>query len=98
MQLRLWRLSPRNRFWGVALQEVTIQQLGEIVRDVFDDDAVEIKENTTAQDVDGWDSLNHIRFIVSVERHFKIRFTSREVESVQNLGELLRAINAKLPS
>lgn len=80
------------------LQAVTIEQLEEIVRDVFDDDAVEITEDTTAKDVDGWDSLNHIRFLVSVEQRFKIRFTSREVESLQNLGELLKAINSKSSS
>ena len=77
------------------MHTVTIEQLGEIVRDVFDDDDVEITEQTTAKDVEGWDSLNHIRFMVSVEQRFKIRFTSREVESLQNLGELLKAINAK---
>lgn len=80
------------------MQAVTIEQLEEIVRDVFDDDAVEITEDTTAKDVDGWDSLNHIRFLVSVEQRFKIRFTSREVESLQNLGELLKAINSKSSS
>lgn len=74
---------------------VTIEQLGDIVRDVFDDDAVEITEETTAKDVDGWDSLNHIRFMVTVEQRFNVRFTSREVESLRNLGDLLRAINSK---
>jgi len=76
---------------------VTIEQLGEIVRDVFDDEDVEITEETTARDVEGWDSLNHIRFMVSVEQRFNVRFTSREVESLQNVGDLLRAINSKSP-
>lgn len=80
------------------MQEVTIEQLGDIVRDVFDEDTVEITENTTAIDVEGWDSLNHIRFMVTVEQRFKVRFTGREVESLRNLGELLTAINSKSPS
>lgn len=84
-------------FLGVVLT-VTIEQLGEIVRDVFGDDDVEITENTTANDVDGWDSLNHIRFIVTVEQRFKLRFSSREVEGLKNLGELLKAINSKSAS
>ena len=75
---------------------VTIEQLGNIVRDVFDDEAVEITEKTTAQDVDGWDSLNHIRFMVTIEQSFGVRFTSREVEGLKNLGDLLGAINTKL--
>lgn len=77
------------------MQEATLEQLGDIVRDVFDDDMVEITENTTASDVDGWDSLNHIRFMVTVEQRFQVRFSSREVEGLQNLGDLLRTINAK---
>jgi acyl carrier protein len=79
------------------LTTATIEELGEIVRDVFDDDNVVVTERTTAQDVDGWDSLNHIRFMVSVEKAFGVRFTSREVESLKNLGDLLRAINSKSP-
>lgn len=82
-------------FGGTVLPAVTIEQLGEIVRDVFDDDDVEITEETTARDVEGWDSLNHIRFMVTVEQQFNVRFTSREVESLQNVGDLLRAINSK---
>jgi acyl carrier protein len=77
---------------------VKITQLAEIVREVFDDETVELTEATTAKDVDGWDSLSHIRFIVTVEQRFKIKFTSREVETLRNLGDLLKAINAKLPS
>jgi acyl carrier protein len=82
---------------GGCSMAVTIEQLGEIVRDVFDDEDVEITEETTARDVEGWDSLNHIRFMVSVEQRFNVRFTSREVESLQNVGDLLRAINSKSP-
>ena len=73
-------------------------QLAEIMSEVFDDDTIEATEATTAKDVDGWDSLSHIRFIVTVEQHFKIKFTSREVENFRNLGDLLKAINAKLSS
>jgi acyl carrier protein len=77
---------------------VKITQLAEIAREVFDDETVELTEGTTAKDVEGWDSLSHIRFIVTVERRFKIKFTSREVENLRNLGDLLKAINAKFPS
>jgi acyl carrier protein len=77
---------------------VKMTQLAEIVREVFDDEAADLTEATTAKDVEGWDSLSHIRFIVTVEQRFKIKFTSREVENLRNLGDLLRAINAKLPS
>nr|WP_230207102.1 acyl carrier protein [Novosphingobium sp. Gsoil 351] len=68
------------------------------MRDVFDDEVAEITEETTARDVEGWDSLNHIRFMVTVEQRFNVRFTSREVESLHNVGDLLKALNSKSPS
>lgn len=83
---------------GNVLPAADLEQLRDIVRDVFDDDDVDITEDTTARDVEGWDSLNHIRFMVTVEQRFHVRFTSREVESLQNIGDLLRAINSKSSS
>jgi acyl carrier protein len=73
-------------------------QLAEVIRDVFEDDSVEPTEATTAKDVEGWDSLGHIRFMVSIEQRFKVKFTIREVGSLQNVGDLLKAINSKLPA
>ncbi|WP_370516025.1 acyl carrier protein [Novosphingobium sp. Gsoil 351] len=92
------RLVRRESNGGIAVPVVTIEQLGEIVRDVFDDEVAEITEETTARDVEGWDSLNHIRFMVTVEQRFNVRFTSREVESLHNVGDLLKALNSKSPS
>jgi acyl carrier protein len=73
-----------------------MMQLAEVVRDVFDDETINPTEATTAKDVAGWDSLNHIRFMVSVEQRFKVKFTSREVDNLRNLGDLLKAINSKI--
>jgi acyl carrier protein len=75
--------------------QVRIEQLAEIVRDVFYNETVKPTEATTAKDVQGWDSLSHIRFIVTVEERFKVKFTSRELDKFRNLGDLLRAINSK---
>jgi acyl carrier protein len=66
------------------------------MRDVFDDDSVTATENMTADDVEGWDSLSHIRLMVSIERHFKIKFTNAEVAKLLNVGDLKKAIEAKL--
>jgi len=46
--------------------------------------------------VEAWDSLSHIRLIVSIEKRFNIKFTNAEVEKLRNVGDLLRAIEAKL--
>ena len=102
---RLWSRSGYNPVFQTIVRvkaigatfivQVTINELGEIVREVFDDETVTLTETTTAKDVEGWDSLSYIRFIVTVEQRFQVKFTSKEVDSLRNLGDLLRAINSK---
>jgi acyl carrier protein len=75
---------------------VTLDQLTDIMRDVFDDDSIEPSEAMTADDVDAWDSLSHIRLMVSIEKRFQIKFTNAEVERLRNVGDLLNVINAKV--
>jgi acyl carrier protein len=74
----------------------SLEQLTEIMRDVFDDDDIKPTETMTANDVEGWDSLSHIRLMVSIEKRFNIKFTNAEVEKLRNVGDLLKAIDAKL--
>jgi acyl carrier protein len=80
-------------FMGV---HATMDQLKEIMRDVFDDDSIDPTEAMTAQDVEGWDSLSHIRLMVSIEKQFHVKFTNAEVEQLRNVGDLLKAINSKV--
>jgi acyl carrier protein len=75
---------------------VTLDQLREIMWDVFDDDGIVPTEAMTAEDVEGWDSLSHIRLMVSIEKQFKIKFTNAEVEKLLNVGDLLKVINSKV--
>jgi acyl carrier protein len=74
------------------------QRINAIFRDVFDDETLEIHEAMTAKDVEGWDSLNHINLIVAIERALKVKFTTREVGRLANVGELLALIKGKLPT
>lgn len=66
--------------------------------DVFDDDDLVITPETTADDVEEWDSLSHIRLIVAVERAFGIKFANAEIESLENVGDLIDAIDKKTGS
>ena len=66
--------------------------LNPIFRDVFDDDELVIKANTTAKDIDGWDSLTHIRLVISIEKAFDLRFTAAEISELENVGEMVELI------
>ena len=68
----------------------------EIFRDILDNDSIILSEKTTANDVEEWDSLTHIQLIVAIEKKFKIKFTSKEILSWKNVGEMLEAICSKL--
>jgi acyl carrier protein len=73
------------------------QRLNDIFCEVFDDDSIRITDEMTAQDVEEWDSLNHINLIVAVQRSFKIKFTVGEVNNLANVGEFIDLIRGKLP-
>ena len=72
-----------------------LKQINEIFKDVLDDDSIVINSDTTANDVEGWDSLTHIQLVVAIEKHFKIRFTSSEIQSWKNVGEMINCIQTK---
>lgn len=71
-------------------------QMQDMLRDILDEDTIELSESTTAPDVEGWDSLNNIQFIVAIEHHFDIKFDSDEMISWKNVGEMVSSIEEKL--
>jgi acyl carrier protein len=73
------------------------ETLTEVFRMVFDDDGIEISDQTTADDIDGWDSLSHINLILAVESRFKIKFADREILSFKNVGDMMKCVQGKLP-
>lgn len=77
-------------------REAVFADLREIFLDVLDLDAVELSDATTADDIDEWDSLSHIRLVVTVERHFKIKFSNAEIEGFNRVGDLVDGILRKL--
>lgn len=69
-----------------------LKQVQDIFRDILDDEVIVLEDSTTANDVEGWDSLTHIQLIVAIEKQFKIKFTSKEILSWRNIGEMLDSI------
>lgn len=80
----------------MSISEVdTIQQVRDIMLDVFELDHLSITDATTAADIEQWNSLSHIRLMVAIERAFKIRFSNAEIENLKDVGDLIRHIDAK---
>jgi acyl carrier protein len=69
--------------------------LGEIFRDVFLMDDIELRPELSAKDVPGWDSFKQIDIILAVEEKYRIKLNTRELDSLQNVGDLVRVIAAK---
>lgn len=75
--------------------QVIYSKLSEIFHDVFDDDSLEVTPQMTAADVDGWDSLNHIRLVVSIEKRFGLKFSAADIGQLKNVGEFAELIRSK---
>ena len=69
-----------------------------IFRNVFDDDELVINETTKAEDIDEWDSLAHIRLMISIEKVFELRFTTDEISNLANVGDMAKLIMKKQTS
>jgi acyl carrier protein len=72
-----------------------LNQLQGIFRKLFDDDSIVISDNTTAGDIDDWDSLEHINLINMIERHFHIKLEMKEVVNFKNVGDMIACIAGK---
>lgn len=77
-------------------REEVFEKLNEVFQEVFFDDELEVTDETVADDVDGWDSLQHITLIASVEDAFDIKLAMKTVVNLKNVGELVDAIMEQL--
>ena len=74
----------------------TLSRLSEVFQEVFDDDELEVSHSTSAADVEQWDSLMHVNLVLAAEREFSVRFSSTEVAQLNDVGELIGLIDAKV--
>ena len=75
--------------------EIT-DRLTRIFREVFDDDEITLVRSTTANDIEGWDSLSHVNLIVTIEARFGIKFSQKELLTFKNVGDLMDNIDSKI--
>lgn len=73
-------------------REEVFERLHEVFWDIFDDENIRIGEGTTANDIEDWDSLEHINLVVAVEKKFNIKFNMGEVNNMKNVGEMVDII------
>jgi acyl carrier protein len=73
-----------------------LKQVNDIFIDVLEKKDVVLSDATTALDIEEWDSLAHIHLVVAIERSFKIRFGSKEIQSWENVGEMVDCIYSKV--
>ena len=74
----------------------TLEQLTPVFHMVFDDDSIVLTPQTSADDIDGWDSLSHMNLISAVELTFKVRFALGELQKLKNVGMLAELVDKKL--
>lgn len=80
----------------MATTDDILASLTEIFQDVLDDDELVLSATTTAQDVENWDSLNHVRLMLTVERKFAVKFSAAEIGRLKNVGDLVSLIQNRL--
>ena len=73
-------------------REEGFKDLEEIFRDVFDDEDITLCDETTADDIEDWDSLEQINLIVSIEKKYDIKFNIAEVAALKNVGDMVDSI------
>jgi acyl carrier protein len=82
--------------------EAIREQLQEIFREVFEDPELVIHDGTTAEDVDGWDSIAHINLMIAIERRLRVKFATAEIsrlkENDANVGKMLELLARKKKS
>ena len=70
-------------------------RLTALFQGIFDDDSISVTPELSAKDVDGWDSITHIRLMLTVERAFKVKFSTSEISNLKNMGNLVTLIQAR---
>ena len=77
-------------------REEIMEKVNEIFRDVFDDDTLVITDETNSDDIEDWDSLEHISLIISMEKEFGLKFDLKDVNKLENVGQMVDMIRSKL--
>lgn len=81
---------------SIMSREEVFEKLNEVFRDVFDDEEITVTDTTTADDIEDWDSLEHINLLAAVEQEFGMKFNMGQVVSMKNVGEMADIILSQI--
>jgi acyl carrier protein len=73
-----------------------LKQINDIFIDVLDDDSIVLSENSSAKDIEDWDSLTHIQIVFAIEKKFKLKFTTSEIQKWTKVGDMINSIIKKI--
>jgi acyl carrier protein len=76
-------------------REEILNTVQEIFRDIFDEDNLLVQDNTSPDDIEEWDSLNHIKIVSVIENEFKIKFALSELKDMKDCGAMIDSITEK---
>jgi acyl carrier protein len=89
--------SPERLHYKRGMEKIDIlREVSGVFSEVFDTPGIVISCETTAKDIEDWDSLTHIQLIVAIEKHFNIRFTSLEIQNFKDVGDMCDVIKCRL--
>ncbi len=77
-------------------QVEVLEELTDLFREIFVKDEIVLAPQTSAADLPGWDSMKHIEIVIAIEQKYGVRFSSRQVEALRSVGDLVIAIDQKL--
>ena len=73
-------------------REAIFEELTEIFRDIFDDEEIELTDETTSDDIEDWDSLEQINLLVAIEKKFSVKFQLSDVNGLANVGDMVSLV------
>lgn len=72
-------------------------KLTRVFHELFDDEEIELKPETTAEDIEEWDSLTNVQLLIAIEQDFDgVKFSTGEIANLRNVGELVAVIQKQL--
>ena len=74
------------------MTEEIYKRTNEVFHDIFDDESIVVTGSTVAEDIEEWDSLEHINLVVAIEKEFGVKFKMKEITGMKNVGEMVEII------